>query len=401
MAYWLLSALGFVLVFPAERRHLRPLLAATGIALLIYSPNFWWNWSNGFVSYLHTRDNAALSGPLFHPDAFIEFFASQFGVFGPLLFAGLILADRNMARPRRTARPPACRLYPADLGDDARRQPAVARPCQLGGADLCRGDSAGCRLGIAARLAQAPRCVDCAASRGSRPALYRPRGAGRLRPRCAGPIRSAAPGTGLARARRRSRQGTCRASRTDLVRRRSRAARGADLLHPAAPARCRQMEGDEPHSGPVGPDERSRETARRKLSARLRARTDQRDGAELCGDRTPPSDRHPAGAGGGPHLHIVCRARLQGLSRRAGPKKRSIPRPLCAADVRGTGSAAMPDGRREAPSPARSARWNRTRTSIARRFFRKGRASRSEHRLRHDHRVAQADRIGEHRGRGR
>jgi 4-amino-4-deoxy-L-arabinose transferase-like glycosyltransferase len=103
MAYWLLSALGFVLVFPAERRHLRPVLAATGIALLIYSPNFWWNWSNGFVSYLHTRDNAALSGPLFHPDAFIEFFVSQFGVFGPLLFAGLTLLIatwRGLAEPR-------------------------------------------------------------------------------------------------------------------------------------------------------------------------------------------------------------------------------------------------------------------------------------------------------------
>jgi 4-amino-4-deoxy-L-arabinose transferase-like glycosyltransferase len=103
MAYWMLSALGFVLVFPAERRHLRPLLAAIGIALVLYSPNFWWNWSNGFVSYLHTRDNAAMSGPLFHPEAFIEFFASQFAVFGPLLFAGLILliaTGRTFAEPR-------------------------------------------------------------------------------------------------------------------------------------------------------------------------------------------------------------------------------------------------------------------------------------------------------------
>jgi hypothetical protein len=103
MAYWLLSALGFVLVFPAERRHLRPLLAAIAIALVLYFPNFWWNWSNGFVSYLHTRDNAALSGPLFHPDAFLEFLASQFGVFGPLLFAGLILLIatwRGLAEPR-------------------------------------------------------------------------------------------------------------------------------------------------------------------------------------------------------------------------------------------------------------------------------------------------------------
>jgi 4-amino-4-deoxy-L-arabinose transferase-like glycosyltransferase len=103
MFYWILSALGFVLVFPAERRHLRPLSAAIGAALLIYSPNFWWNWSNGFVSYLHTRDNAALNGPLFHPDAFIEFLVSQFGVFGPLLFAGLILLTatrRSFAEPR-------------------------------------------------------------------------------------------------------------------------------------------------------------------------------------------------------------------------------------------------------------------------------------------------------------
>src|SRR6266446_1099864 len=36
MAYWLMSALGFVLVFPAERRHLRPLLAAIGIAFVVY-----------------------------------------------------------------------------------------------------------------------------------------------------------------------------------------------------------------------------------------------------------------------------------------------------------------------------------------------------------------------------
>src|SRR5229473_6377529 len=103
MFYWIFSALGFVLLFSAERRHLRPLLAALGLALLIYSPNFWWNWSNGFVSYLHTRDNAALNGSLFHPEALLEFFGAQFGVFGPLLFAGLILVTvtpRSFAEPR-------------------------------------------------------------------------------------------------------------------------------------------------------------------------------------------------------------------------------------------------------------------------------------------------------------
>src|SRR6202023_21783 len=84
MAYWLLSALGYVLLVRAERRHLRPLLAAAGFALLAYSPNFWWNWQNGFVSYVHVRDNAGMSEPLIHPEAFLEFFGSQFAVFGPL-----------------------------------------------------------------------------------------------------------------------------------------------------------------------------------------------------------------------------------------------------------------------------------------------------------------------------
>jgi 4-amino-4-deoxy-L-arabinose transferase-like glycosyltransferase len=90
MAYWLLSAFGLVLLVPGERRHLRPLFAATGIAVLIYLPNLWWNWSHGFVSYLHVRDNAELSGSLVHPTAFLEFLGSQFGVIGPLFFAALI-----------------------------------------------------------------------------------------------------------------------------------------------------------------------------------------------------------------------------------------------------------------------------------------------------------------------
>jgi Dolichyl-phosphate-mannose-protein mannosyltransferase len=104
MAYWILSALGFVLLFQNERRYLWPLLGAIGLALVIYSPNFWWNWSHGFVSYLHTRDNADLNGPLFHPDAFLEFLGSQFGVFGPLLFAGLLWL---MATPGALSEPPA------------------------------------------------------------------------------------------------------------------------------------------------------------------------------------------------------------------------------------------------------------------------------------------------------
>lgn len=90
MLYWLISAFGFVLLVAEERRHLRPLLAATGLAALIYLPNLWWNWSNGFASYLHTRDNAGLSHGLLHPGTFLEFLASQFLVVGPLVAVALL-----------------------------------------------------------------------------------------------------------------------------------------------------------------------------------------------------------------------------------------------------------------------------------------------------------------------
>ncbi|HZB91567.1 MAG TPA: glycosyltransferase family 39 protein [Stellaceae bacterium] len=104
MAYWLLSALLFLLLFRDERRHLKRYLGTVVIALLFYAPNFAWNAANGFVSYLHTRDNADLAGPLFHPAMFLEFLGSQFGVFGPIFFAALILvvvlARRSLADRR-------------------------------------------------------------------------------------------------------------------------------------------------------------------------------------------------------------------------------------------------------------------------------------------------------------
>ena len=69
------------------------------LALVIYAPNFVWNWQNGFVSYHHTEANAALGGPLFHPANFFAFFGSQFGVFGPVLFAALLVAPAWAAAP--------------------------------------------------------------------------------------------------------------------------------------------------------------------------------------------------------------------------------------------------------------------------------------------------------------
>src|SRR5579872_1869122 len=100
MAYWLVSGLAFLALHREERRHIPWFLGAAALALLIYVPNFLWNWSHGFVSYLHTRDNASLAGTLFHPQHLAEFFGAQFGVFGPVPFAGLlaivILARRRL-----------------------------------------------------------------------------------------------------------------------------------------------------------------------------------------------------------------------------------------------------------------------------------------------------------------
>jgi len=51
-----------------ERRHLPGLVLAVAVAALFYLPNLWWNWSHGFATYLHVRDNAALRGALIHPE---------------------------------------------------------------------------------------------------------------------------------------------------------------------------------------------------------------------------------------------------------------------------------------------------------------------------------------------
>ncbi len=110
MAYWVLSALAFVLSDRAERRHLAPLLIALGLALVIYAPNLWWNWQHGFVSYLHTEDDADLMGPLFHPRALMRFFASQFAVFGPLFFAALLALPASTRSSGRFLGEPRTRL---------------------------------------------------------------------------------------------------------------------------------------------------------------------------------------------------------------------------------------------------------------------------------------------------
>jgi len=104
MGFWLGSALGFLVLVPDERRHLKPFLGSVLLALLVYSPNFIWNATNGFVSYLHTKDNANVRDYGLHPQAFAEFAGAQFAVFGPVFLGTLILIAaqaKRMASDRR------------------------------------------------------------------------------------------------------------------------------------------------------------------------------------------------------------------------------------------------------------------------------------------------------------
>jgi 4-amino-4-deoxy-L-arabinose transferase-like glycosyltransferase len=94
MAYFLLCAA----LHCATDRELRPRLrdrrfmAALLIAALLIAPNVWWNIDNGLATFSHTAANAAWTGSLFHPLRALEFFSTQFTVFGPILFAALLIA---------------------------------------------------------------------------------------------------------------------------------------------------------------------------------------------------------------------------------------------------------------------------------------------------------------------
>lgn len=66
--------------------------AALALALIILSPNVLWNMLNGFVTLKHTGDNIQGSGFKLSPLGALEFIATQFGVVGPLLFGGLLVA---------------------------------------------------------------------------------------------------------------------------------------------------------------------------------------------------------------------------------------------------------------------------------------------------------------------
>lgn len=71
------------------RSHCGAVVLLLGLAGLI--PNLQWNMAHGWATVDHTADNANWNGPLLHVGKGLEFVAAQFGVFGPVLFAALVL----------------------------------------------------------------------------------------------------------------------------------------------------------------------------------------------------------------------------------------------------------------------------------------------------------------------
>ena len=91
---WFVPCLAvYFITTPRDRRLVKDarlwIAALIGIALIM--PNVLWNSAHKFATLSHTADNANWQGSLFHPGNALEFFGAQFGVFGPILFAGLLL----------------------------------------------------------------------------------------------------------------------------------------------------------------------------------------------------------------------------------------------------------------------------------------------------------------------
>ncbi len=110
-----IAALALWLAFDGEgrRRLLSDRAGKTGMALaaattlLLYLPNLWWNIGAGFVTYAHTVSNADLGRRIIRPDKLVEFVVSQFGVFGPVVFAVLLWL---LFRPDRWLKEPRARM---------------------------------------------------------------------------------------------------------------------------------------------------------------------------------------------------------------------------------------------------------------------------------------------------
>lgn len=99
MAYFLFGFALAAMIDPQTRALLKQpaLWLALAIGCAILAPNVIWVAANDFVTFRHTEDNVTGGGIGFRPLGALEFLASQFGVFGPIVMASFVLL---LMRPR-------------------------------------------------------------------------------------------------------------------------------------------------------------------------------------------------------------------------------------------------------------------------------------------------------------
>jgi 4-amino-4-deoxy-L-arabinose transferase-like glycosyltransferase len=101
MVYFLLGA-GLAAWLDRDARRLlfaRELWLALALAALLIAPNIYWNLTHGLATFRHVGDNIEGSGFKLNPLRALEFIASQFAVFGPVLFALLLALLLRIASP--------------------------------------------------------------------------------------------------------------------------------------------------------------------------------------------------------------------------------------------------------------------------------------------------------------
>jgi hypothetical protein len=102
MAWFILCAAVYLFMTPERRSVLRDwrLYLGLAISLALIAPNLAWNYSHKFATFSHTADNANWGGSMLHPNKALEFFAAQFGVFGPILFGTFLVIVWRARRER-------------------------------------------------------------------------------------------------------------------------------------------------------------------------------------------------------------------------------------------------------------------------------------------------------------
>lgn len=103
--YYLLCGAVAAAIWPAARPGWRQWLLLMGAFAVVIAPNVWWNITNGLTTVQHTLDNADwVRDPATRAGLNLgglgEFLGSQFAVFGPVLFAALLVLTWQSLRGR-------------------------------------------------------------------------------------------------------------------------------------------------------------------------------------------------------------------------------------------------------------------------------------------------------------